>query len=526
MTDIKWGDLVKLPAGGLTELPDVSTPYYAGAKDGLFLHRRLLIGRGLIKQSHWPDNYNAVGNSTGIFDFDAEPIPGVLMAQVASFFRRIYRKYHAEAAVILTMHATTKEWRIFIPTQLVSHGGVNYVFDPTHMGEDQYVVGSIHSHCDFSPFHSGTDTGDTDGNDGLHMTIGYIEKDEPGIVAMASINKTLIHFKQDEFPFLFDYTQLWQHEAPAWWDNYVRPTGSTEKPVGFELYAKFQRSTEVRNEKKTNAVTVFHPKNSTMQVVGKGQHGLTTQTGHTVHGAQISDEQRARQLMADWGIPGFGFEFDENLGAYIPASETRRPWWAGRSAQAMAASGYAWDNDAETYKYVGPEAANRAFESEFGITNESREFNARQAAERGVKWNKDPDTGGVSLTPTALAELRSILTSENDDNEFWEDLLRAAIGHDAVETLFDSQVLTEEDFDWAILNPEQAGTADAWRDLLFKKALGTVTALQALGMDVKLNLKAKPTKTGNITEWLLPEEPKSRRQRRREKREARHHGIR
>lgn len=529
--DIKWGDLIKMPANGLDGVPDTPTPFYVGAKDGLFLHRRLLIGRGLVKQATWPSNYESVGTSTGVFRFDVEPIPGILMSQVASFFRRIYRKYHAEAAVILTMNATTKEWRIFVPTQLVSHGGVNYVFDPAHMGEDQYVVGSIHSHCDFSPFHSGTDTGDTDANDGLHMTIGFIEKDVPGIVAMASINKTLMHYQQDAFPHLFDYTQLWQHDAPAWWDNYVRPTGSADKPVGYELYAKFQKPTEVKDEKKTHqtkAVTVFHPTKGTMQTVGKGQSGLRTVPSRVVTGAQLSDQQLARQMMSDWGVPGFGFELDEELGVYTPRDKDGRPWWAGRSAQQMAQSGYSWDNDLSTYRYVGPEAAQRAFDTEFGISNESREFNARKAAERGIKWDKDPDTGGLrmkSLTPEEVFELRMGLLAEDEDEDFWEDKLRETAGHDVVDAMFDSDVLHEDDFDWAVLNPEQAGDITAWKEVMFKKALGAVEALRTMGMDVKLQLKAAPLKDGEVKEWLLPEEPKSRRQKRREKREARAHGV-
>ena len=533
MTDtptIPWGGLVKPTTDGLEGLPDSPVPYYAGFKDGLYLHRRLLIGRGAIKQSHWPDNFPTLGSNTGVFRFDADPIPGDLMAQVVSFFKRIYEKYSAEAAVILTMNATTKAWRIFIPTQLVSGGGVNYVFDPAHMGEDQYVVGSIHSHCNMNPFHSGTDTGDTDSNDGLHMTIGHISKDIPDIVAMAAINKTLMHYQPDAFPNLFDYTQIGQHEAPAWWDQYVRPTGSTDKPAGFELYKKFEKPTEVKDEKKaqSRAVTVFHPQKSTMQTVGKGQSGLRIIPSPS--SSRLNDDQLARQMMSDWGIPGYGFQIDGETGVYTPRDRDGRPWWAGRTPQALAESGYAWDDHLLTYRWVGGEAASRALAADPNQSNESREFNARQAAERGVKWEKDPDTGDSrvrALDLTEIEKLRKTIFAE-DDELFWEDELRETLGDDPVDALFDSDCLHEDDFDWAVLNTEAAIDPASWKELMLAKALGAVTALRALGVDAQLNLKAKPLQNGEQSEWLLPNEPKkSRRQQRREKKtkEATSHGI-
>jgi hypothetical protein len=267
----KWDDLIKYKgSAGLDDLPDAPSPYYFGAKDGLFLHRRMMLGRGAVKMQYWPDQFDKFGADKGVFDFDAPIIPGALMSQVVDFFRRTYRARHAEAAVLLTFNEETKEWGVYIPTQLVSHSGVNYVYDPTTIKRPRYVVGSIHSHCDFSPFHSGTDTGDADNFDGLHMTIGYIEREKPGIVAMMAMNKVLMDYKEADFPFVFDYEALGTATAPAWWDQYVG--NETEKPVGYELYKKFEKPTAIKTESKP-----YMPPKTTWQpkpTVAKGQHGL------------------------------------------------------------------------------------------------------------------------------------------------------------------------------------------------------------------------------------------------------------
>ena len=296
MTMPGFADIIKATTDQWDDIPNPPLPYYLAAKEGIFLHRRLAFGRGLVKQVTIPATFAPLGVVTGgSFLFEADPIPAHLMGQIVSFFKRVYQRQQTEAAVLLTMNMTTKEWGIFVPTQMVSHGGVNYVYDPTHITGGRIVVGSIHSHADFSPFHSGTDTNDAAEFDGFHCTIGFVNS-TPKIVAMVAMNKQNMHYGETEFPALFDWTEIDKHPAPDWWDQYVERQGAKDKPVGFDLYAKFAKPTIIKSHVSTNT--------SVLPALGFRP-----------------DHDRGRQLQSDWGIDSV----DEWFGDYGRWSSYSRP---------------------------------------------------------------------------------------------------------------------------------------------------------------------------------------------------------
>lgn len=329
MTDPKFGDLVKITKDGWDGIPDSASPFYVGAKDGLFVHRRLMFGRGLVRIHNWPDNFAEVGSSVGRFIFEADPIPAKMMAQIVDFFSRIYAKQQTEAAVLLTMDNETHEWSVFVPTQLVSHGGVNYVYDPAHISPNRTVVGSIHSHANFSPFHSGTDTGDAADFDGLHCTIGFVDKD-PKIVAMISMNKSNLHYQEKDFEIVFDWSEIGQHTAPEWWDQYVGTNAKDSKPVGHELYAKFAKPVTIKEHVKT-AVPVGQP---------------YTKTPHQwVPRPYDREIYTQRQMASDWGIPDYGYR-----GGYQTLRESQE-----FNARKTAERGLEWKNGALVVRSVSPE---------------------------------------------------------------------------------------------------------------------------------------------------------------------------
>ena len=78
-----------------------------------------------------------------------------------------------------------------MPKQFVSYSSVFYNREAfTHIEgfEDFLCVGTIHSHCDFDAFHSGTDIKDEEDVDGLHCTFGHNNLDEFSISATIAIN--------------------------------------------------------------------------------------------------------------------------------------------------------------------------------------------------------------------------------------------------------------------------------------------------------------------------------------------------
>lgn len=478
--NIPFGGIIKLREPGFDGLPDIENPYYFTARDGLFLHRRMALGRAVIKQKFMPENWPSFG-ADHKFIWDAPIIPASLMAQVVDFFHRIYLRQKTEAAVLLTLNEETQEWGVFVPTQLVSHGGVNYVYDPSHIQRPRLVVGSIHSHCDFSPFHSGTDTGDAENFDGFHATVGYIMADTPGIVAMVAANKALMHFNKDTFPELFDYSEVKKgiHAAPAWWDQYVENTVEKILPVGFDLYKKFEKPTLVKEEKKvsttTTSVTRWVPPVKNASKPTPILHARTPRSEDT-----LSDEQLARRMMADWGIPGYGFGlYDDDEYDLLPPLFNRRgtkeKGFGDFSPKEMRENGYEWDEDLKTWRWVGGGASH-------SITRESAMFNAKKMAEQGVKWAKD---GSLKLIP--------------DSEDWWEDNLSKEV----LDAIFDSGCLTDDDLDWATAG-ETAPTPEDWTSRFFEKAVGTIHALRTMGMDIQLRV-SNTTREGHIQTWLIPQ---------------------
>lgn len=503
----QFGSLVKIGKEGWAGVPDGESPFYVGAYDGLWAHRRMMIGRGMAKVDFWPKSFSKFSAKDLEFQFEADPIPAKIMGQIVSFFERIYDRQHTEAAVLLVMHETTREWRVFVPTQLVSHGGVNYVFEPQHIKRPWFIVGSIHSHCDFGASHSSTDTGDADGFDGLHCTIGHIKDDIPQIVAMVAMNKKLKHFPAEEFPTLFDFSEAKQHEAPAWWDRYVENPLTKTKPVGFGLYAKYQKTTVVKSETKTT-ITKFHP----------------SQPKAYDPSAWVYSEKAKRMVHKDWIIeddgtisykngsvtgkvspytshPGLSVvrkpnqnERDDRLDPERMTAKDREElvsWLmrdeleddspaGGYSAAEMRALGFSWNPDSKMWLYTQ------------GADTESREFNARRVAERGVKWAGDGSLNRGSEDTLGLRE---------QGERYWEDELDVKVR----DLIFDSDLLTDDDIEWAMRNPSHASDPAEWSMVFYKKALSAVEALRTLGFDVDIVYTPTPKPPEDLDIILLPE---------------------
>lgn len=170
------------------ELPEEGT-YFLVSGNGLWMHKDTGIVRGFVP----------VDNISVLKELDAHAhvecslpkVPARCVWRIKQFFRDVVAKYHAEAEINLYYNKETKDYKIHIPEQTVSTGGVHYKrMALTHVdGMENYLrVGTIHSHCDFGAFHSGTDVGDEEDFDGLHCTFGHNDKDEFTIAASVVVN--------------------------------------------------------------------------------------------------------------------------------------------------------------------------------------------------------------------------------------------------------------------------------------------------------------------------------------------------
>jgi proteasome lid subunit RPN8/RPN11 len=223
---------------GIDHLPKPNVPHYVLAKEGMYLHRGTQIGSVLLREYKTPTSLQPTGYPNGVFLWEGPEIPGKIISQATDFFKRIFDKHGTEAEVLITMHNETREFRLFVPFQRTSHGGVKSIFEPTHIDKNYTIVGTLHSHCDFSAFHSGTDSADASDMDGVHFTIGMLKRDTPEIVAMVTMGGKQFHYKEPSTIAEI----VWDADtAPLWWDQYIFPANTeSQKPKSLKSLTQDQ----------------------------------------------------------------------------------------------------------------------------------------------------------------------------------------------------------------------------------------------------------------------------------------------
>jgi PRTRC genetic system protein A len=170
------------------DLPKSGT-YFIVAGNGTWMHKDTGLCRCFVP----------VDNISFLDELDVEAevsinlpkIPTHLVWQIKKFFSLVFEKYTAEAEVTLYFNQNTKEYRVHVPEQKVSHTSVHYKrLATTHIeGMENFLrVGSIHCHSDFDAFHSGTDVSDEEDFDGLHVTFGNNDQEEFTVSATIVVN--------------------------------------------------------------------------------------------------------------------------------------------------------------------------------------------------------------------------------------------------------------------------------------------------------------------------------------------------
>jgi hypothetical protein len=106
------------------------------------------------------------------------PIPWDLIQKMDDFFRAIDKMYGTESIVLLTWDPAAKEWGVLVPDQTNTPAACDY--DPQSVAGEKpahvEIVGSAHSHPGMAAFASGTDHKDQATFDGIHITYGWLAK--------------------------------------------------------------------------------------------------------------------------------------------------------------------------------------------------------------------------------------------------------------------------------------------------------------------------------------------------------------
>lgn len=169
---------------------DENEKYYLVTKSGIYFNKVTKAGNALVPVDGIP----------WLLEPDLEmrlnlpKVPARILAQALTFFRKVYDKYNSEAYVTLMYSSKKNEYLLHCPKQTVSHSSVNYDRTDQPSYEDRklnnwQMVGTIHSHCNFSAFHSGTDVGDEATFDGIHITLGNVDRNQISIASSVAINE-------------------------------------------------------------------------------------------------------------------------------------------------------------------------------------------------------------------------------------------------------------------------------------------------------------------------------------------------
>jgi hypothetical protein len=221
--------------------------YFVVSGNGLWMHK----DTGICKCFVPVKNISSLAelNATAEISIDLPKIPAQHVWTIKEFFKKVVAAHHSEAEVTLYYNKETRDYKIHVAEQTVTHSSVNYKREGNvHIPgiEDYLKVGTIHSHCDFGAFHSTTDVGDEVEFDGLHVTFGHNDKDVFSISASyvvngyrtqinpldvlegieANVSEKKTYSKDEMFALLpIEDVEFLSAEAESWMVNVKKPLG-------------------------------------------------------------------------------------------------------------------------------------------------------------------------------------------------------------------------------------------------------------------------------------------------------------
>jgi len=117
------------------------------------------------------------------FTWKGAKLPWDLWAQIVCFMRWSQEEIKEEAMLFLFYHIADKKWAAWVFPQTPSGMSVRmlpehaiYQHDRKQFGAGWIQAGTVHHHCTAKAFQSGTDKTDEEDRDGLHVTLGEMEK--------------------------------------------------------------------------------------------------------------------------------------------------------------------------------------------------------------------------------------------------------------------------------------------------------------------------------------------------------------
>jgi len=124
-------------------------------------------------------------------------MPMGIVLDAWKFFRQVSQTHNSEAVGLIVYDDI--KYKFIIPEQEVTSASLDYISEGIYN-----VIGTIHSHNKMSAFHSGTDDADESQFDGIHITMGDMDKISfPSFSCSVTKNGERFMFSLDE---MIDFT--------------------------------------------------------------------------------------------------------------------------------------------------------------------------------------------------------------------------------------------------------------------------------------------------------------------------------
>lgn len=220
---------------GTQKIPDDDICYIL-AKGGTYLKKKV----GLIESLTPVKQISILEDVQPYARMDIPKIHGEDFGKIMSFFKKVYEEYRSEAIVLLYYNSKKSTYTIHVPFQKVNGGSVDYVKGislPNHI-----QIGTIHSHANFSAFHSGVDDKDEEHFDGIHITIGDNMDQFPSIAASIVVNGTRFQISPIDYITKMEVVEYTKYFPQMFRPSFVEINGEKEykkdvkSSLGYQLF--------------------------------------------------------------------------------------------------------------------------------------------------------------------------------------------------------------------------------------------------------------------------------------------------
>jgi PRTRC genetic system protein A len=239
-------------ADGTQEMPKDDI-YYVVGKEGIFIKKRL----GIMESLSPVKTISILESVQATAKMHIPEIPAILTAKVANFFREVQKEHRSEAIVLLFFNEQTQKYKVVPPAQKVGPASLDY--NRSIVIDGWTMIGDIHSHSSMSAFHSGTDQGDEESFDGLHITFGNLNSELISISASIVSNghRTIVspdeYLKGIRLDHEIDEVEKIPTSRVYKWENGKMIETTKYAATTFRSYRKYDRRYIITSEKSVKA---------------------------------------------------------------------------------------------------------------------------------------------------------------------------------------------------------------------------------------------------------------------------------